>query len=106
MKLTENQFLREQILLRLKELDLKDHELIKDAEERGQKIEASRWTKYKKNKAGGITDDTLVWISTRLGIDIAIRFGKPVFDGTNINWTIQKYDELSIIKKLNQMYPK
>lgn len=106
MKLVENEFLREQILKRLSEIGWKDSDLIKDADERGQKIEASRWTKYKKNKNGQITDDTLVWIAVRLGIDIAIRFGKPVFDGNKIDWVISKYDELAAIIKIQQLYPK
>ena len=105
MKLTDNDFLREQILKRLTEIGWKDSDLIKDADERGQKIEASRWTKYKKNKSGQITDETLVWIAVRLGIDIVIRFGKPVFDGKMIDWKIQDYNELEIIKRLNQFYP-
>ena len=106
MKLTDNEFLREQIIKRLAEIGWKDSDLIKDAEERGRKIEPSSWTKYKKNKAGQIKDDTLVWVATRLGIDIALRFGKPVFDGKSINWKIPPFDELAALTKLYQMYPK
>lgn len=106
MKLVDNPKLKEHILKRLYEIDWKDIDLIKDAEERGIKIEANRWTKYKKGKSGAITDETLVWIATRLGIDINLRFGKPIFDGEKITWTISKYDELQCILKIQQLYPK
>lgn len=106
MKLTDNEFLRNAILDRLAEIGWRDSDLIKDAEERGRKIEPSSWTKYKKNKAGQIKDDTLVWVATRLGIDINLRFGKPVFDGKSINWKISPFDELKALQKLNEMYPK
>jgi len=106
MKLTDNDFLRKEVIKRLEEIDWKDSDLFTDAEERGMKIEPSRWSKYKKNKSGQITDDTLVWICIRIGIDIAVRFGKPVFDGKEIKWTILPYSEIDCIRKLQQTYPK
>jgi len=106
MKLTDNDFLRQEVIKRLAEIDWKDSDLFKDAEERGMKIEASRWTKYKKNKSGQITDDTLVWICVRIGIDIAVRFGKPVFDGKEITWKILPYNEYECISKIQQIYNK
>ena len=106
MKLVENDFLREQVLKRLAEIHWKDADLIKDANERGVKLEASRWTKYKKNKSGQITDEVLLWICTRIGIDVCVRFGKPVFDGKKITWVIPKFDELEALTKLKQIYGK
>lgn len=106
MKLVENQYLREQILSRMKELNWKDSDLLRDAAERGMKIDAPRWTKYKKNQTGQITDDVLLWVATRLGIDINLRFGRPVLIGSEIKWTIQPYDEVEALRRLNEMFPK
>ncbi|MFA7289587.1 MAG: hypothetical protein WC055_11990 [Melioribacteraceae bacterium] len=83
-----------------------DAEFIKDANERGLKLDANRWAKYKKNKSGQITDDTLIWVTIRLGIDIHIRCGNPVFDGKKIDWVINKYDELKCVTAIQQTYPK
>lgn len=103
MKLTDHPYLREQILKRIEEIGWKDSEFIKDAEERGVKIEPTRWSKYRKNKSGGITDETLYWIAQRLCIDINIRFGKPVLKDGKINWVIEPYSELEALKRINKL---
>lgn len=103
MKLVENEYLRQQVLKRIAELGWKDSFLLNDAAERGMKIAPARWSQYKKNKSGQITDEMLYWIATRIGIDINLRFGKPVFDGKKIEWTIQPYNELECIKKVNSL---
>jgi hypothetical protein len=106
MRLTDDEYLREQVFKRLKEMGWKDSDLIKDGEERGTKIEPSRWTKYKKNKSGQITDDVLYWICIRIGIDINLRYGKPVFDGNKITWSIPPYNELSCLQNLTKIFGK
>lgn len=106
MKLTDDEFLREQVLKRLSEMNWRDSELIRDAAERGVKIEVSSWTKYKKNKSGQITDKVLYWICTRIGINIVRRYGNPVYDGTKIVWVIPPYDELQCLTRLKEVYGK
>ena len=106
MKLTDNAALRENILKRLKELDWKDSFLINDAKERGMIIEAARWSKYKKNKSGQITDETLLWIATRLGINISVRIGDPVVKDGKVTCEIGRYNELNILRRLKVVFPK
>lgn len=105
MKLTDHEILRSHILKRIEELGWRDSDLLRDADERGMKIDPSRWSKYRKNQSGQITDETLFWIATRLGIDINIRIGKPVVKEGQIDWVVAPYDELQILKRLKQLYP-
>lgn len=100
MKLVSDEYLRSLIFNRLKELEWKDGDLFRDAEQRGMTIDPARWSKYKKNKSGQITDEVLIWIATRLGIDISLRYGKPVVKDNKIVWEVQKYDENECLKKL------
>jgi len=104
MKLTDDEFLRSEVLKRLREMHWKDADLIRDGEERGCKISASCWTKYKKNKKGQITDDVLFWICTRIGINVVRRYGNPIWNGTKLIWVIPPYNEIEALTKLKEMY--
>jgi len=106
MRLVEDENLRKEVLKRLSEMQWRDADLIRDAEERGCKISASCWTKYKKNKSGQITDDVLFWICVRIGINVVLRFGEPVISGNKITWVIPKYDEIEALKRLKLIYGK
>ena len=81
MNLTKNTILREAIIGRLKELGMSYSELLKDAAERGMKIAPARMSKYVKNKYGGMTEEQLLWVATRLGIYINLNLGKITMEG-------------------------
>jgi|SRR6187399_1481364 len=106
MKLVEDEYLRSQLFKRLKELEWKDVDLFNDAASKGIKIEASRWAKYKKNRSGQITDDTLLWICTRIGINVSLHYGEPIFNGTNIVWVIPPYDQEKCLQRLDLIFSK
>ena len=40
------------------------------------------------------------------GIDINLRYGKPVFDGNKITWTIPPYSEINCLLKLKEVFGK
>ena len=105
MKLVENPILRGHILTRLKQLSMTDSALLTDLEERGMPINASRWSKYKNNKKGQITDEQLMFISVRLGIRISLNFGVPQVVNGKIVYTIPKYSETESITLLKRMFP-
>jgi len=106
MKLTENTVLKEHIMARIVEFGWKDQNLIADAESRGFIIDRYRWSKYKNGKKGSITDDTLLWVATRLGIDISVRLGKPVIKDGKTTWEVPPYDENKALERLNILFPK
>lgn len=105
MKLVDNEFLRSQILKRLEELDWTDAELLKDIEERGYPIAQSRWSKYKSNSKGQITDDQLLFIATRLGIYVHINFGTPVLEEGKIKFEIKRFNEIEALLRLKKIFP-
>lgn len=105
MKLTENNHLKNIIFERLKEADLKPSDLIKDAEERGVKITASSFSKYKKGVKNGLTEDQLLFICYRLYIPINVSFGVPKINNGKLVWVIPKYDHLQMLKLISNNFP-
>lgn len=105
MNLTKNNQLRKLILDRIKELDYSYSFIMKDALERGMDIKPERLSKYVKGKSGGITEEQLLWIATRVGIFINLNFGKPVFEDGKLKYDITPYSELECLVKLKQIFP-
>jgi len=104
MKLAESSKLKKIIFDRLDEAQMRPTDLIKDAEERGMKINASSFSKYKKGEKGGLTDEQILWICCRLDITINLNFGNATIDNNQIKWVIPKFDELKAIKNINKIF--
>jgi hypothetical protein len=105
VNLTKNKKLREKILERIKELDYSQSFIIKDAEERNMVIKPERLSRYLNNKNGGLTEDQLLWVSTRLGIFININFGNLIVDEGKAMFVIPKYNEIEILKRIRLIFP-
>lgn len=105
MNLTKNTTLRTEILKRIKELEYTYSFIIKDAAERGMDIKPERLSKYVKGKSGGITEEQLLWIATRLGIFINVNLGTPVFEDGKLLYKIMPYNELNCLKAINRIFP-
>lgn len=105
MKLVEDDYIREQILKRLHDLEMSDADLLRDVEERGMPINQSRWSKYKTNKKGQITDEQLLFIATRLGIYISVCVGKPQIENGKIKFTVTPFNELEALTLLKKVFP-
>lgn len=106
MNLVNDLQLKEEILKRIKELDFSYSEIVKDADERGMKIDPARLSKWVKGKKGGLTEEQLLWISTRLGIFITLGIGDPIVNAEGkLVFKVGKYDELKAIQRLNKLFP-
>ena len=104
MNLAKNDFLREWIVNRIKEVFVYNNHLISDANERGMKISKSRLSKYLHGHIGGITEDQILWVATRLGIFVNIDFGKPILKGGKLSYKITKYDEAECLVRLKKIF--
>jgi len=104
MNLTKNNTLRQAIIDRIKELNMSYAELLKDAAERGMKIAPARISKYVKNKYGGMTEEQVLWVATRLGIYINLNLGKLTVDGGVPKFKITPYNEQEALKTLNRIF--
>ena len=78
--------------------------LIKDANERGMKITSSRLSKYLKGESGGITEEQILWVATRLGVFINVGYGKPVIINGKLSYEITPYSEDECINRLKIIF--
>ena len=106
MNLVNNERLREEVLTRMEKLDFTAAFLCADAAERGMVIKADRFSKYVKGKKGGLTDEQLLWVATRLGIYININIGKPVLSEGKLKWVISPYQEQECLNRLKLIFGK
>lgn len=104
MRISESEKLRNILFARMAEIELKPADIIKDAEERGIKINASSFSKYKKGLKGGLTDEQVFYLCQRLYVPVHIFFGNPELKGTKITWVIPPYNELEVVKNLNKIF--
>lgn len=105
MNLTNNNRLRTEILKRIKELDYTYTEIVNDANERNMPIKNERLSKYIKGKPGGLTEEQLIWLATRLGIYIHLNFGDAVIVDGKVTYKIGKFNELRSLQMVNHIFP-
>lgn len=79
--------------------------LIKDAASRGIVISNSRLSKYLKGAKGGITEEQILWIATRLGIFINVGYGKPVLKDGRLSYEVGAYNESECLLRLSRIFP-
>ena len=114
MNLTHDDRLRELISQRMGEVfgdnkrnnptNGKQKHLIKDAAERGMVLATPRLSKYLKGELGGITEDQLLWIATRLGIFINVGYGKPVLNEGRLSYEVTPYSEIECLNRLKIIF--
>ena len=98
------------LLKRWEELELKNADIIKDADERGMKLTKSNMTNYrnsnpendKDGEIHGLTQKQVLWLALRYFVPFQLAIGLPEIDGDKIKYTIPKFDELQAIKNLNK----
>lgn len=78
---------------------------IKDAASRGVIISNSRLSKYLNGLKGGITEDQILWVATRLGIFVNVGYGKPVLINGKLSYEVGDYNESECLARLARIFP-
>lgn len=94
------------ILKRIKELELTPASIIKDAEGFGRKIEAASLSKYINhgNINGALSEDNIIWLSTRWGVDITLMVGTPTLVDGKLKINLPEYNEKKALAKLKTIF--
>lgn len=97
------------LLKRWEELELKNSQIIKDAEERGMILTKSNMTNYRNCDPNdgdkgihGLTQKQVLWLALRYFVPVVVQIGQPEIVKGSIQYSIPKYDELLAIKNLNK----
>ncbi len=91
---------------RFKELNLKSKEIVADAREKGMLITEANFSRYLKNKglAGGLPQESIIWLTMRYGIPVTLLVGKPLLNGNRLELVLPPYDEKECIKNVKKHY--
>lgn len=104
--------LKEELLKRLKELyptnvgyGFKNSAVVKDAQERGVKIEAGQLSRYfGKGKKNILSEDQIIWLSFRYGINIQLAIGVPIVKDGKIVFEVPRFSEAKSLQILKLLY--
>lgn len=98
--------IREFIKQRIKELDLKPAGIIKDAGERNMKIESAALSRYLKNGncKGSLSEENIVWLCLRYGIDVMLIAGTPKIKDNKLKIELPPYNEEQALAKLKLIF--
>jgi len=105
MNLAHDNQLRQMINERIEKVFTYQRRLIEDAAERKMIISKSRLSKYLKGNSGGITEEQILWVATRLGVFINVGYGKPVLNNGKLSYELTPYSELESIRRLKKIFP-
>lgn len=106
--------LKEELLKRLKELyptnvgyGFKNSAVVKDASERGIKIEAGQLSRYfGKGKKNVLSEEQLIYLSFRYGINIQLAIGVPVIKDGKVYFEVPAFNEAKALQTLKLLYGK
>jgi len=102
----DSKSIRAFLLQRIEELNLSPADIIKDAESRGRKIENASLSKYMNhgNVRGALSEDIIVWLATRWGVDISLMVGTPKLVGGKLKIELPQYDESKALSRLKTIF--
>ena len=104
--------LKEELLKMLKELyptnvgyGFKNSAVVTDALERGVKIEAGQLSRYfGKGKKNILSEDQIIWLSFRYGINIQLAIGVPIVKDGKVYYEVSKFNEARALQTLKLLY--
>lgn len=111
----DSEKLKEELLKRLKEVypsgskfGFKNSMVVKDAQERGFKIDAGQISRYfsSKKQNNQLSEEQLVFLSFRYGIMLQLAIGVPVVKDDKVVFEVPLFDEAKSLLILNSLYVK
>lgn len=94
---------------RFEDLELRSTAITEDANNRGMKFTIAMLSKYLNhdNPEGGLSDDGILWLCFRYGINVHLLVGYPVVDKKTkeISLDLTPKDESWSFKKLDEFFP-
>lgn len=91
---------------RFEELDLRHKEIIADAAKYKMFFTLSNFCRYMKhgNTKGTLREEAIIWLCIRYGIDIKLHVGKAEFDGKQVAFKVQPYNEKKCISDIKKYF--
>lgn len=99
--------IKELLKKRFDELKLRSTDIVDDANKRGMKFTFAMLSRYLNhdNSTGGLSDDGILWLCFRYGINVHLLIGTPVLKDGKIQLDTTPKDEEWSLKKINSFFP-
>jgi len=94
------------LMKRIEQLKLKPAGMIKDAETHNMKIDSSSFSRYLKsgNVKGSLSEEAIVWLCTRYGIDLMLLAGTPKIVDGKLKIELPPYSEVLALSRLKLIF--
>lgn len=91
---------------RMNELSLTPAFVVKDAKDRGIKIDSASFSKYlhKEESSGGLPEESILFLAIRWGININLIVGTATISDGKLKVSLPKYDEAKALKQLKTIF--
>ncbi len=103
----ESKRIREVLMQRFDELKLIPRVIVADARKRGMgftEASLSRYLKHGNEIKGTLSEENIIWLTIRYGIEVKLYVGKPSFDGKSINFKVMPYNEEKCLADLKKYW--
>ena len=86
---------------------LRAKDIVVDANEKGLNINESSLSRYLNhgNTRSSISEEAIIWLCFRYGIQITLLIGKPVLKEKRLVLELPRYNEEECLTKLKQVFP-
>jgi len=105
MNILNNPIIREALVKRWNELELRNIEIIKDAAERGIKITEPRLSKYRKSSPDALSSNAILFMLIRWGIYFNWNLGRPSVVEGKVRYYVPSWNEADALKALKVVFP-
>jgi hypothetical protein len=93
---------------RLEEIGINYSRVVEDANDRGMKFTNSALSRFLKsgNVNGSLTEESIVWLCFRYGIEVQLIVGSPLLDNGKLKLKIPPYNEDKCLSVIETIYGK
>lgn len=91
---------------RMTELSLTPSAVVKDAKERGVKIDSASLSKYlhTPDSVGGLPEEAILFLALRWGIKVHLVVGTPTIVNNKMSISLPPYDEEEALKQVKAIF--
>lgn len=98
--------IRELLRNRFEELELSNTKIVEDANDKGMVFTNAMLSRYMKkgNVPGSLTEENIIWLCYRYGIEIKLLVGSPKIVENRISLVIPPYNEEKCLEIINKLF--
>ena len=91
---------------RFDELELKSKDIVSEANNHDIPITEASLSRYLKGKSisNSLSQEAIIWLTRRYGVPVMLFVGKPLLNGSRLEFKLPEYDEKECLKNMKKFY--